>query len=130
MGDSEFRADVAKNRLYLKMSGFFREDEGPEMVERLTAELRKLARGFDVILDITGLRPGSPETAEMLHVAGDLIRSHGRRRGVWIAGASATALMQFRRELGGMFDLETTRSAGTVAEAEKLLETWGSSRGR
>jgi len=130
MGESEFRADAGANRLYLRMSGFFRETEGPEMVERLAAELRKLGRGFDVILDITGLKPGSPETAEMLRVAGELIRLHGRRRGVWIAGAAPTALMQLRREVGGMFDLETTRSAGSVPEAERILDTWDSPRGR
>jgi hypothetical protein len=129
MGDSEFRADVPKNRLYLCMSGFFREDEGPEMLRRLAGELDKLRHNFDVILEMTGLRPGSPETAEMLHKAGELIKARGRRRGVWIISASATTLLQFKRELGGLFEPGTTRTAGSIPEAEYVLETWDTSPG-
>ncbi len=124
MGDSEFRADAPKNRLYLRMSGFFREDEGPEMLRRLAGELDRLRRNFDVVLDMTGLKPGSPEVAGMLHKAAELIKSRGRRRGVWIVGTSPTTLLQFKRELGGMFEPETTRTAGSVAEAERILDTW------
>ena len=124
MGDSEFRADGSKNRLYLRMSGFFREAEGPEMLHRLVGELDKLRRGFDVVLDMGGLRAGSPETAQMLHRAAALIKDRGRRRGVWIVGTSATTLLQFKRELGGMFEPDSIRTAGTVPEAETILETW------
>ncbi len=99
--DSGFRADRSKNRAYLRMSGFFRDAEGPEMLHPLTGELDKLRRDFDVVLDMTGLRAGSPETARMLHRAAELIKARGRRRGVWIVGASATTLLQFKRELGG-----------------------------
>jgi len=124
MGDSEFRADASKNRLYLRMSGFFREAEGPEMLRRLGGELDKLRRNFDVILDMTGLKPGSPETAQMLHRAGELIKARGRRRGVWLVSTSATTLLQFKREVGGMFEPDTTRMAGSAQEAENILETW------
>jgi len=124
MGDSEFTADTARNRLFLRMSGFFRESEGPEMLKRLASELDKLRRDFDVILDMTGLKPGSPETAQMLHRAAELIKSRGRRRGVWLVSASATTLLQFKRELGGMFEPDTIRMAGSLQEAERILETW------
>ncbi|HVN76681.1 MAG TPA: hypothetical protein VMT19_10220 [Thermoanaerobaculaceae bacterium] len=73
---------------------------------------------------MTGLKAGSPETAGMLHRAGDLIKQRGRRRGVWIVSASATTVLQFKRELAGMFDTESTRTAGFVAEAEHILATW------
>lgn len=122
-GASEFSADGSKNRLYLRMSGFFREAEGPETLHRLTGELDKLRRDFDVVLDMTGLRAGSPETAQMLHRAAELIKARGRRRGVWIVGASATTLLQFKRELGGMFEPDSIRTAGSVIEAETILET-------
>ncbi len=129
MGDSEFRADVAKNRLHLRMSGFFREDEGPEMLKRLTLELDRLRHGFDVILDMVDVKPGSPETAAMLRRAGELIKARGRRRGVWLVGSSATTLLQFRRELGGLFDADSTRTAGTTPEAELILDGWDATPG-
>ncbi len=124
MGDSDFRADVAKNRLHLRMSGYFREQEGPDMLRRLAGELDKLRHGFDVVLDITGLKAGSPEVAARLHRAGELIKSRGRRRGVWVAGASATTLLQFKRELGALFDADSTRTAVSSVEAERILDAW------
>lgn len=124
MGDFDVRADVAKNRLHLRMAGFFRSSEGPDMLRRLTRELDDLRHGFDVILDMTDLKPGSPETAEMLRTAGELIRSRGRRRGVWIGAVSATTLLQFKRELAGIFGPESTRNAVTAFEAEHILDTW------
>jgi hypothetical protein len=124
MSESEFRADVLKNRLYLRLSGFFREAEVVEMFRQLTGELDKLRHGFDVVVDMATLKPGSPETAAIVHKAGELLRARGRRHGVWITGASPTTLLQFKRELGGMFEPDSIRIAGSVPEAETILETW------
>ena len=94
------------------------------MLGRLAAELDRLRRNFEVILEMTGLGPGSPETAGMLHQAGELIEACGRRRGVWIISAWATTLLQFKGKLGGLFEPDATRTAGSVPEAEHVLETW------
>ncbi len=124
MSESEFRADVVKNRLYLRLSGFFRETEVLQMFRVLTGEIDKLRHGFDVVIDMTSLKPGSPESAAIVHKAGELLKARGRRHGVWISAASPTTLLQFKRELGTVFDPETTRMAGSAAEAEHILETW------
>jgi len=52
--------------------------------------------------------------------AGDV---NGDGVGDVIVGASATTLLQFKRELGGMFEPDSIRTAGSVIEAETILET-------
>jgi hypothetical protein len=124
MGDYEFRADTTKNRLYMHLSGYFRETDTPEMTRVLESELDKLSRGFDVILDMPGLKPGSPAAAVWIQKGAELIKSRGRRRGVHVANSFLTALMQFKRMLGGVFNDETTRHAKSREEAERILDEW------
>ena len=124
MGEFEFRADTTKNRLYARLSGYFRETDTPEMYKLLEAELDKLKRGFDVIVDMPGLKPGSPATVEWLAKAAGMLRARGRRRGVHISNALVTTLLQFKRVLSGVITDATTRSASSVAEAERILDTW------
>ena len=126
MGEYDFRADTTKNRLYIRLSGFFRETDTAEMYEVLERELDKLRHGFDVILDMPGLKPGSPAAAEWIQKGAELIKSRGRRRGVHIANSFLTALMQFKRILSGTFSDDTTRHAKSVQEAERILDTWDS----
>jgi hypothetical protein len=126
MSEYEFRADTTKNRLYMRLSGFFREDDAAQMYKVLESELDKLRRGFDVILDMPGLKPGSPAAAVWIQKGAELIKSRGRRRGVHVANSFLTALMQFKRMLGGVFSDETTRHAKSREEAEHILDEWDS----
>ena len=124
MGEYEFRADTAKNRLYLHLSGFFREADTPEMYKALENELDKLRHGFDVILDIPRLKPGSPSAAVWIQKAADTIKAHGRRRGVHISSGFVATLMQLKRLAGGLMADATTRTAKSVEEAERILDEW------
>jgi hypothetical protein len=128
MGESEyeFRADTAKNRLYIRLSGFFRETDTAEMYKELESALDKLKYGFDVILDMPGLKAGSPAAVAWLEKGAGIIKARGRRRGVHISNSFVTALMQFKRVLEGVFTDKTTRTAKSVEEAERILDEWDS----
>ncbi len=124
MGEYEFRTDPSRNRFYARLSGFFRESETQEMYEAVERELDTLRSGFDVVLDIRGLKAGSPAAVVWLERAAALFKERGRRRGVHISGALVTALLQFKRVLGGLFAEDTTRTARSLEEADHMLDEW------
>lgn len=120
----EFRADRVKNRLYIRLSGFFRgSDVDPAMIE-LEAALRELKPGFDTITDLSKFVPGAPGATSALTRGGELIKNKGRRHGVRITGGLMTGLMQFQRLLKGVFDEDKTRYVRSMQEAEATLDDW------
>lgn len=120
----EFRADRAKNRLYIRLSGFFRSaDVDPAMAE-LEGVLKDLSPGFDTITDLSNFVPGSPGATAALTKGGEIIKNKGRRHGVRITGGLMTGLMQFQRLLKGVFDEGKTRYAKSQQEAEAMLDSW------
>lgn len=124
MGRIECRADRGRNRLYIKLAGFFRgKDVDPAMVE-LDRALAELETGFDVITDLSEFVPGSPAAAEALRRGGEMVRDRNRRHAVRITGGLMTGLMQFQRLLKGVFDERSVRYARSVAEAHALLDDW------
>lgn len=123
-GSSEFRVDRIKNRLYIRLSGFFRgKDVEPAMVA-LEEALTDLKPEFDTVTDLSDFVPGSPGATSALTRGGELLKEKGRRRGVRVTVGLMTGIMQFQRLLKGVFDSTTTRSAKTVAEADMILDTW------
>ncbi|MEE4272499.1 MAG: hypothetical protein V2I67_12545 [Thermoanaerobaculales bacterium] len=123
-GSFEYRVDKSKNRLYLKLGGFFRKGDVPETMEKLAAALAEVEPGFDVVTDLTDFVPGSPGSTAALTKGGELVSGRGRRRGVRITGGLMTGLMQFQRLLSGVFKDEDTRYAKSVAEADAILDNW------
>lgn len=119
-----FRVDRAKNRLYIRLSGFFRgQDVEPAMAE-LEAALKEMRPNFDTITDLSGFVPGSPAATTALTRGGEMVRNKGRRNGVRITGGLMTGLMQFQRLLKGVFDEDRTRYAKSMQEAEAMLDSW------
>jgi len=120
----EFRADRAKNRLYIRLSGFFRgADVDPAMAE-LEAVLKDLSHGFDTITDLSDFVPGAPGATAALTKGGELIKNKGRRNGVRITGGLMTGLLQFQRLLKGVFSDDKTKYAKSMQEAESMLDNW------
>lgn len=127
-GRVELRVDRGKNRLYIKISGFFRgKDVDPVMAE-FESVMRDLKPGFDTVTDLSEFVPGAPGASAALTRGGEMLAKHGRRRGVRITGGLMTGLMQFQRMLKGVFDDENTRFAKSIAEAEEMLDNWDSER--
>ncbi len=123
-GKYEIRLDPVKNRLYLTISGFFRGKDVEPAMRDLEAVLQGIKPGFDTVTDLSDFVPGAPGAASALTRGGGMVKAKGRRRGVRITGGIMTGLMQFQRLVGGIFDDKTTRSAKSVQEADKMLDSW------
>jgi hypothetical protein len=123
-GTSEFRVDRTKNRLYIKLSGFFRSRDVPAAMETLEAALRDVEPGFDTITDLSEFVPASPGATAALTEGAEMVVRCGRRRGVRITGGLMTGLMQFKRMLKGVVDEDKTRYAASLQEAESMLDNW------
>lgn len=125
MGDFEIRADTLKNRLYIRISGFFREADISPTLNALRAETGKFQGPFDVVMDISKFVPGSPQAAEALRKGGEIVKEGGRRRAVRVTGGIITGIMQFKRLVGGVFaEDESVRYATSVEEADTILDSW------
>lgn len=123
-GTFDYRVDKDKNRLYLKLGGFFRKSDVPETMEKLATALAEVQPGFDVVTDLTDFVPGSPGSTAALTKGGELVAGRGRRRGVRVIGGLMAGLMQFQRLLSSIFSDESTRYAKSVAEADAILDNW------
>lgn len=125
MGSFDIKADTNTSRLYIGLSGFFREADVQPTLDALRVEAGKFQGPFDVITDISKFVPSSPKAADALKQGGELVKQCGRRRAVRVTGGIVTGLMQFKRLMGGVFDEdETVRYATSVEDANRILDNW------
>ena len=116
----DIRADVAKNRLYLVLIGFFQDDEVKVASDKCIAEATKLKAGFDVINDISQFKPASPKGADEIKRAQLFVKQHGVKRVIRIVGDAVITQAQFsRQEKEAGYNADT---AATLADAEKILD--------
>jgi hypothetical protein len=114
-------ADLARNRLYLTLSGFFSFEEAKACGDETVAATHKLKPGYDVITDISSFKPGTQEVAKDIERVQAHFKSTGARRGVRVVGANAASSMQFAR-LATQVGF-TSCNVATLADAEKLLDS-------
>lgn len=119
-----FQVNRAKNRLVIKLSGFFRGSDVEPAMTKLRAALVELEPGFDVITDLSDFVPGSPGAAKAMAQAGQMVKEKGRRNAVRITGGLMTGLMQFQRLLKGVFNEDEVRYAKSIQEADSILDNW------
>ncbi|MCP4902714.1 MAG: hypothetical protein GY906_37600 [bacterium] len=119
MGDYDFKADTVNNRLYMKLSGFFRDSDSAPVFDAFIEAVDQLKPGFDVINDIRGFIPASPAAADTIKRAGKVITERKVGRTVRVTGKFITGLLQFKRQLFGVTDVEIVNS---IEEAEELLD--------
>jgi hypothetical protein len=91
------KIDPAKNRLHITMSGFFNPEEMKKWAEETIATAKKLKRGFDVITDISGFKPTTPEGTKEIERVQSFFKLSGVRRGLQIIGENVLAGLQFKR---------------------------------
>ena len=116
----QIRVDVGKNRLYVTFSGFIQVEEAKKSVDEAIQATEKLRRGYDVITDVSQLKPSPPEViAEIGRIQAHFIAS-GVRRGVRVVGEAALTGMQFSRT--GKKINYNSNNVATLEEAEKVLE--------
>jgi hypothetical protein len=111
---------VTRNRIYIGLEGYFRDEEAAEVADRMIRELKKLRPGFDLVNDISQFKPASSAAAaHILRVQG-VMKELGVRRIVRVVAGNALGNMQIRRAANEA-GLEA-QIAATREEAERLLD--------
>jgi hypothetical protein len=92
----ELKVDIDKNRLFLKLDGFFHDDELVNTVNDVKRAINSLKPNFDVINDISGFRPATPEGRDLMMGAMKYVIEHKVNRVVRVV-ENVTGSMQFSR---------------------------------
>jgi hypothetical protein len=116
------KLDVARNRLYVKLAGFFSLEEIRRCSDETIAATKKLRRGYDVVTDISGLKSGTPEVAQEHERVQAHFRASGARQGVRVIGGAFTAASLQLNRTAKLAGYQST-TVETLADAEKLLDT-------
>ncbi len=120
MSEYDVRADIEKNRFYLRLAGFFTTEETKKAADLAIEELGKLKPGFETISDISEFKPTTPEGAEEIGRAMKFGAKKGVGRVLRVVGPQVIGEMQFSRksdEAG--FDPKIVAS---IQEAEEMLD--------
>jgi hypothetical protein len=118
----EAEADVRNNRLYLTLSGRIEREELEKAADEAVEAADRLRDGFDIINDLSGFAPPSPEAAKPIKRAQAELVEMGVDRVVRVVDddTSQVVVRAFdRRSQDVGYSGET---APSVAEAERLLE--------
>jgi hypothetical protein len=116
----DVRIDTSKNRMYITLAGFMSAEEVRTAADAVIEAGKKMHTNFDVVNNIADFKPGSPEVGTEIKRAQTFLKENGVRHVIRITGESTIAAMQMQRlgkEAGYKAD-----SAGTVAEADKLID--------
>ena len=113
-------ADVAKNRLYVTLVGYFHFQEMKECTDKTIEELKKLKPGFDVVTDLSEFKPVGQDTLDQVTRGQTSLKKAGVRHAIRVEGKMKLASLQFSR-LGKDVDY-IPDIVGSREEAEKLLD--------
>ena len=104
MGDYSVRADVERNVLLIKFTGYFSDEEASAACARVIEQAGLLERGFTIFTDISDFNAASEGGAEEIRrIQGELERL-GVARVIRIVGGRVIPSMQLSR---------TAREAGS-----------------
>jgi hypothetical protein len=118
----DIEADRTQNRLYLDLSGRMDAEAIREAADVTVERAERLREGFDIVNDLSGFRPPTPEAAEPIKDAQGTLVEMGVDRVVRVIDdeTSQVVLSAFERRSRDVgYSGET---ADSVAEAERLLD--------
>jgi hypothetical protein len=118
----DIEANRRENRLYIDLTGRMDADEIDEAADVTIDEATALTEGFDIINDLSGFKPPSPEAAEPIKRAQGELKEMGVDRVVRVIDdeTNTVVLNAFERRSRDVgYSGET---ADSMAEAERLLE--------
>jgi hypothetical protein len=113
-------ADTAKNRLYVRLVGFFDYKEMKEATDKTIVETAKLKPDFDVITDLSEFKPVGQETLNEVARGQAHLNKAGKRYAIRVEGKAKLTSLQFSR-MGKNTDYMPD-IVGSLEEAEKLLD--------
>jgi len=116
------RADTAKNRLYVKLVGFFDYKEMKAATNATIEGAKKLKPGYDIVNDISDFKPVGPDTLKEIERGQVFFKKSGVRHTLRVEGKAKLTNLQFIR-VGKSLDFEA-EAVETLEEAEKLLDSY------
>lgn len=118
----DIRADTSQNRLYLDITGRVDGEEMQAAADKTIQEAEKLQSDFDIINDLSGFRPPSPEAAKPIKVAQEKLKEMGLNRTIRVVDDDTSQVVVSAFERRSKDVGYSGEQAGSVAEAEALLE--------
>ena len=117
------RADITKNRLYVKLAGFFDYNEMKASTDKTIQEAKKLKPGFDVINDVSEFKPAGQDMLKEIERAQAFLKQAGVRHAIRVEGKAKLTNVQFSR-IGKAVNY-VAEIVETIEEAETLLDSYG-----
>ena len=115
-------ADVTTNRLHIDLNGRMGADEIDAAAEESVEQAERLRDGFDIITDLSGFKPPSPEAAEPIKRAQSELKEMGVDRVVRVVDDETNDIVLHAFERRSTDVGYSGESASSVAEAERLLD--------
>jgi len=115
----EVHSDIHRNRLYITLAGHLEGPEREKAIEAIMAEAAKLARGFDVITDISDLHATNQEGFKDLLRAKSALKLKGVGHIVRVVKIPLSRIQLERVSEAAGYQ---TESVGSVAEADRRLD--------
>ena len=76
------KTDLAKNRLYIEMVGFFEIEEMQKCTNEVIKESKKLKRGYAVITNISQFKPAGSDAVKEIERGQEHFKATGVGRGI------------------------------------------------
>ena len=114
--------DVRSNRLYIDLNGKLDAETIDDAAEATVAAAARLDDGFDVVTDLSGFRPPSPEAAEPIKRAQGELTEMGVDRVVRVVDEDTSRVVVNAFERRSRDVGYSGETADTVEEAERLLD--------
>lgn len=120
MEKCEAWADVPKNRLYIKVTGFLTDEETREWVDAILQELEKLKPDFDFIADLSAGKAATQEGTKQFNRIYEAFKAKNVRRDILIVKDDIIQMQLQRKARDAGFTKE--EYAASIEEAERMLE--------
>ncbi len=115
--------DPEERTIYVRMSGFMREDEMKEWAEAYIAATDTYQGGKHLVLaDMRGLKPAGPEAAEIMGRAIGYARARGVACCAHISDSTIARLQAARLAREAAAGDDVTTDVVSLEEAERVLE--------
>jgi hypothetical protein len=108
-----------RNRLYITLAGYLEGPERQAVMKAIMAEAAKLAQGFDVVTDISALRPSNEEGFKDLLRVKAALKLKGASQIIRVAKIPLTRLQMERISEGAGYQSD---SVDSLEEAERRLD--------
>jgi hypothetical protein len=118
----EIDTDSRTNRLSLNFTGAMDREQMEEAADETLAAAERLGDGFDIVNDLSGFRPPSPEAAKPIKRAQAELKEMGVDRVVRVVDEETSTVVVNAFERRSRDVGYSGETADSVAEAERKLD--------